>query len=73
MAEQKALALIDGKVSEIPLGDTIRGASGGASGYQKYYIAPLETYTIPQNYSSVITGPMDIEGIVVVDGRLEIL
>lgn len=28
MAEQKALALIDGKVSEVPVGDTIRGAGG---------------------------------------------
>lgn len=28
MAERKALALIDGKISEIPAGDTIRGAGG---------------------------------------------
>jgi hypothetical protein len=37
MAEQKALALINGKVSEIPLGDTIRGASGGSSSLTEYY------------------------------------
>ena len=69
MAEQKALALIDGKISEIPLGDTIRGASS----YQKYFIGPLETYTIPQGVSSVVTGPVDLEGILVLDGRLEVL
>jgi hypothetical protein len=28
MAERKALALINGKVSEVPAGDTIRGAGG---------------------------------------------
>lgn len=72
MAEQKALALIDGKISEIPLGDSIRGASG-SSGYQKYFIGPLETYTIPDGISSVVTGPIDIEGILVIDGRLEVL
>ncbi len=72
MAEQKALALIDGKISEIPLGDTIRGASG-SSGYQKYFIGPLETYTIPDGISSVITGPLEIDGILILDGRLEVL
>ena len=69
MAEQKALALIDGKISEIPLGDTIRGASG----YQKYFIGPLENYTIPDGISSVITGPLEIEGVLILDGRLEVL
>ena len=70
MAEQKALALINGIISEVPLGDTIRGSGGG---FQKYYIAPLETYLIPVNYSSVITGPLEIEGIVTLDGRLEVI
>ena len=30
MAEQIALALIDGKISQIPASDTIRSASGGS-------------------------------------------
>jgi hypothetical protein len=72
MAEQVALALIDGKISQIPATDTIRGA-GAASSYQKYKVAPLETYTIPDGISSVITGNMEIEGILVLEGRLEIL
>lgn len=40
---------------------------------QKYFIPVAETYTIPQGISSVITGPFDLEGILVLDGRLEIL
>lgn len=47
--------------------------SASGSSIQKYFIPSLETYTIPQGISSVITGPMDIEGIVVLDGRLEVL
>jgi hypothetical protein len=70
MAEQIALALIGGKISQIPASDTIRGASAG---YQKYHIPVSETYTIPQGVSSVVTGPMEIEGILVLDGRLEVL
>ena len=72
MAEQKALALIDGKISEIPLGDTIRGVSGDSS-YQKYFVGPLENYTIPQGVSSVVTGPLEVEGVLILDGRLEVL
>jgi hypothetical protein len=72
MSEQIALALIDGKVSQIASTDTIRGASGG-SAYQKYFIASAETYSIPQYFSSVVTGPLDIDGVIVLDGRLEVL
>lgn len=72
MAERVALALIGGVVSEIPASDTIRGAGSG-SGYQKYIIAVGETYSIPLGVSSVITGPMENDGIVDVLGRLEIL
>jgi len=70
MAEQIALALINGTISQIPASDTIRGSGGG---FQKYYIAPLETYLIPVNFSSVITGPLEIDGIIVLDGRLEVI
>ena len=72
MAEQIALALIDGKISQIPASDTIRSAGAG-SGYQKYHVPISETYTIPQGVSSVITGPLDLEGILVLEGRLEVL
>ncbi len=72
MAEQIALALIDGKISQISAGDTIRSAGAG-SNYQKHYVPVSETYTIPQGISSVITGPFELEGILVLDGRLEVL
>lgn len=44
-----------------------------SSSYQKYYVAPAETYTIPNGISSVVTGPMEIEGILDLQGRLEVL
>lgn len=72
MAEQTALALIDGKISQIPASDTIRGAGAG-SNYQKYHVPVSETYTIPQGISSVVTGPFELEGILVLDGRLEVI
>lgn len=71
--EQVALALIDGKISQIPATDTIRGAGVGSGGYQKYYVGPADTYLIPQGVSSVITGPLEIEGVLTLEGRLEVL
>jgi hypothetical protein len=77
MANEKPLILKNGKKSQMESGvDTIDPvflppSSGGS--FQKYFIASGETYSIPQYYSSVVTGPMDIEGIVVLDGRLEVL
>lgn len=47
--------------------------SGVSSGYQKYYVAPLENYSIPIGFSSVITGPFDFQGVLSLEGRLEIL
>lgn len=43
MAEQKALALINGKISEVPAGDTIRGASasGGIPQLAADPVAPI--------------------------------
>ncbi len=49
------------------------GSSSTAESYQKYFVASSETYTIPNSISSVITGPMIIEGVVVIEGRLEII
>lgn len=51
----------------------LANASTGSS-YQKYFIG-AESYTIPINFSSVISGPFEVDsgGIVTVDGRLEIL
>jgi hypothetical protein len=72
MPEQIALALIDGKISQIPASDTIRSASAGSS-FQKYFIASGESYVIPEFCSSVITGPLEIEGVLEVCGRLEVL
>jgi hypothetical protein len=71
--ERVALALIDGKISQVPETDTIRGAGAGSSGYQKYYVASTETYTIPTSVSSVITGPFMNDGVLIVEGRLEVL
>jgi hypothetical protein len=75
MANEKPLILKNGKRSQMVSGtDTIDPVFlPSGSGYQKYFIPALETYTIPLYQSSVITGPMDIEGIVVLDGRLEVL
>lgn len=45
MAQQTALALINGKISQIPAGDTIRGASGGASGIPELANDPVSPAT----------------------------
>jgi hypothetical protein len=42
MAERKALALIGGKVSEIPAGDTIRGAGGSIPQLSSDPISPVD-------------------------------
>lgn len=77
MANEKPLALKNGKISQMVSGvDTIDPIFLSASGgYQKYFIGASETYTIPINFSSVISGPFEVDsgGIVTVDGRLEIL
>ncbi len=44
-----------------------------AENYQKYLIPTGETHTIPQGVSSVITGPLELEGILELNGRLEVL
>lgn len=41
--------------------------------YQKYLVLSGTTYTIPQGISSVITGPLELEGILELNGRLEVL
>lgn len=45
MAEQTALALIGGKISQIPVGDTIRGAGGGSSGIPELANDPVSPST----------------------------
>ena len=40
MAQQTALALINGQISEIPSGDTVRGASGSTT-IQELYSVPV--------------------------------
>lgn len=39
----------------------------------KHTIASSESGTIPTNYSQVVAGPMEVNGTLEVDGRLEIL
>ena len=41
--------------------------------YQKYSVGISETYTIPDGISSVVSGPFELEGILNIEGRLEIL
>jgi len=73
MAEQKALALIDGKISEIPLGDTIRGAGSSGGGFQKYLVQTSESYVIPIYISSVVTGSFINDGSTEILGKLEVI
>jgi hypothetical protein len=48
-------------------------SAGTAETYQKYFVATAETYTIPQGVSSVVTGPLEFEGIIELNGRLEVI
>lgn len=45
MAQQTALALIGGKISQIPVGDTIRGASGGSGSIPEVVSDPVSPAT----------------------------
>ncbi len=57
----------------VTLAYMIANGVGGSGGYQKYYVAPTDTYLMPLGVSSVITGPLDIEGVLTLEGRLEVL
>lgn len=47
--------------------------ANAVGGYQKYHVPAATTYTIPQGVSSVVTGALEIEGILTLDGRLEVI
>lgn len=72
MAEIRPLVLADGRVKVLPPGDTLP-LPGSFNPVQKYQVAVSETYTIPQGISSVVTGPLEMEGILVLEGRLEVI
>lgn len=44
-----------------------------AENYQKYFVTSGDTYIIPEGISSVVTGPLAIDGILELNGRLEVL
>jgi hypothetical protein len=46
---------------------------GGSESTQKFEIITGETYEIPERISSVISGPFIVEGIVELNGKLEVL
>lgn len=52
--EQTALALIDGKISQIPVGDTIRGA-GGSSDFN-LILTDNQFEVLVDNEGNVLTG-----------------
>jgi hypothetical protein len=74
MAEQKALALIDGKVSEIPLGDTIRGtgAGSGAENFSFHKIVTGKTVKIEAEQHMICTS-LEIDGFLDVEGAVVML
>lgn len=71
MAERIALALINGKISEIPSSDTIRG-SGGAENFSYHKIVENRTVKIEPN-QHMITTSIEIEGFFDVEGGLVFL
>jgi hypothetical protein len=83
MAEQIALALIDGKISQIPSGDTIRGAGSGSLGdgslLNPFTLLNIKNvrsgfyYKIGSDLESVVTREQTISGILIIDGVNTIL
>lgn len=58
MAEQRALVLIDGQIQELPIGDTLAGAGGGATPGADLVGAKLTLTTdlnIPESIDTLIT------------------
>lgn len=71
MAERVALSLIDGKISEVPASDTLRGA-GGADNFSYHYVLVDTTLTIKQ-YQTMITPSLELDGSLDIEGCLVML
>jgi hypothetical protein len=72
LAEQKALALINGKVSEIPLGDSIRGVGAGAENFSFHKIVTGKTVKIEAEQHMICTS-LEIDGFLDVEGAVVML
>lgn len=70
MAEQKALALINGKISEVPASDTIRGAGGDDFLSGTDLIPTGQTKIIPINKQSINFTQLTLDGTLTLDGDL---
>jgi hypothetical protein len=82
MAEQVALALINGKISQIPASDTIRGAGSGSgsgtllnpfTGLNFKKIAVSKYYLIKEDLENIVTRTQIIDGVLTIDGVNTIL
>ena len=72
MSERIALALIDGKISEIPLGDTIRGAGASADDFHSGYNTIITSQVVIVNeYKQMINFiGLTLDGTLTLDGDL---
>lgn len=71
MAERVALALIDGKISEVPSGDTLRGTSG-SNNFSYHLVEVSATLNIPENQHMIATS-LELDGFLDLDGGLVFL
>lgn len=75
MAERRALVLLSGRIQELPSGDTLAGATGGATDYPtiKASIPVAETVTIPSGYQMIVGSGFLVDGELVIDGELVVV
>lgn len=71
MAIRKSLVLKDGKISELPSGDTLEG-SGGADNFSFHKVLTGVTLSIPTEQHMICTS-LEIDGFLDLDGGLVFL
>jgi predicted extracellular nuclease len=67
MAERKPLVLIGSTIRQLPTGDTVEGATG-LTGYVSEYTGVTET--VPVRHQKLVYGKYEIEGVLVLEGKM---
>jgi hypothetical protein len=73
VAERRALVLVNGRVQELPSGDTLAG--GGTTDYPmiKDTVDDGDTVTITAGYQMIVGSGFTVDGELVIDGELVVV
>ena len=70
MALRKLLVLVDNLISELPIGDSVDLSSITNNNFSYRIVAVASTLTIPINQQMLVVGPVEVDGILNIDGEL---